>query len=326
MKVLKRILSITVVLVLVGMFTYKVGYIVRPTGSDGAYTQIETFHSLPDNSVEVMAYGSSHAFKGLNIMELYDKYGIGAYNYGWNWQACNTTNLFLKDSLDTQTPKVVLIETYLLAKVITNSNMDAQIYYSRYIHNEEAKKKYIQQCFGDDIERYISYYVPLCAFHDNWNTLSTQSFRKLSADNHLKKTMGFSPSDSVAEVEIPDYKTFTPYEFDEVAINEMIDMVTNCHNKGIDVIFYTVPWQGEYVYGAAMKEFAKENDCVYIDFFELTEEVGLDGKTDFSDVDHLNTSGATKIAGYLGKFIVDNYDVTDFRKVENNLWEKAKKL
>ncbi len=204
--------------------------------------------------------------------------------------------------------------------------MDAQIYYSRYIHNEEAKKKYIQQCFGDDIERYISYYVPLCAFHDNWNTLSTQSFSKLSADNHLKKTMGFSPSDSVVEVEIPDYKTFTQYELDEVAINEMIDMVNNCHNKGIDVIFYTVPWQGEYVYGAAMKEFAKENNCMYIDFFELAEEVGLDGKTDFSDVDHLNTSGATKIADYLGKFVVDNYDVTDFRKVENNLWDKAKKL
>ena len=35
----------------------------------------------------------------------------------------------------------------------------------------------------------------------------------------------------------------------QVAINEMIDMVNNCHSKGIDVIFYTVPWQGEYVYG-----------------------------------------------------------------------------
>ena len=56
--------------------------------------------------------------------------------------------------------------------------------------------------------------------------------------------------------------------------------------------------------------------------FELMDEVGLDGATDFSDDGHLNTSGGTKVANYLGKYLVDHYDLTDVRMVEGNAWEQ----
>lgn len=326
MENIKRVLSIIIIICLIGLCIYKLGYLFRPTDTDGAYSQIETFHSLPENTVEVIIYGSSHAFRGISTMELYDKYGIGAYNYGWNWQACNTTNLFLKDSLKKQTPKVVLIEAYNLCTVLNNQNMDAQIYYSRYIYDKTAKTEYIKQCFGSEKDRYIAYYLPICAFHDNWNTLTAASFNDLGMGTFLRKNMGFSASDKVTEVEIPDYKTFGQIEFNEMAIKEMSDMVETCHNKDIDVVFYTVPWQGEYKYSDAMKKFADENDCEYYDLFEMAELVGLNGKTDFSDGGHLNTSGSVKVADFLGKILVDNYDLTDMRNIEGNLWETAKKM
>lgn len=68
--------------------------------------------------------------------------------------------------------------------------------------------------------------------------------------------------------------------------------------------------------------YAEENDCIYIDFFEKVEEIGLNCDTDFQDKGHLNTSGARKIANYLGRFISENYDITDMRMVEGNIWEK----
>lgn len=43
---------------------------------------------------------------------------------------------------------------------------------------------------------------------------------------------------------------------------------------------------------------------------------------DFCDKHHMTNSGATKVADYLGKYIVENYDVTDMRNVEGNLWER----
>ena len=72
----------------------------------------------------------------------------------------------------------------------------------------------------------------------------------------------------------------------------------------------------------AMKAYAEEHGYPYFDMFELAEEVGLNGETDFSDAGHLNDSGAIKVADYLGKYIVEHYDVTDMRTVQNNLWEK----
>ena len=326
MENLKRLLSIIVIATLIGCFIYKIGYWVRPTDTDGAYIQVETFHSLPENSIDVMVYGSSHAFRGLSTMELYDKYGIGAYNYGWNWQACNTTNLFLKDSLVTQNPKVALIETYRLGTVLQDWNMDAQIYYSRYVHNKEAVRSYIRQCFGDDRDRYIAYYMPICAFHDNWNTLSPESFHNLEVGTMLRKTMGFAALDLLMEIEIPDCRNFEQLDFSEIAIKEMTDMVETCHSRGIDVVFYTAPWQGEYNYSEAMKRFANDNGCEYYNLFELVDQVGLDGRTDFSDEEHLNISGAEKVSDYLGQILIDHYDLKDMRLVDGNLWEEAKLL
>lgn len=40
--------------------------------------------------------------------------------------------------------------------------------------------------------------------------------------------------------------------------------------------------------------------------------------------DHLNTNGAEKISNFLGEYIVNNYNVTDMRNIENNIWEAAK--
>ena len=50
-------------------------------------------------------------------------------------------------------------------------------------------------------------------------------------------------------------------------------------------------------------DFARKNytNVVYINFFEKVEELGLDCNTDFQDKGHLNTSGAKKIANYIGK-------------------------
>ena len=97
-----------VVLIFVGVLT--LGHLTRPLGDDVAIANVENFHKLPENSIDVIVYGSSHAWRNVNVNEMYDKYGIGAYNYAANWQHLDTTWLFVHDSLATQTPKVALIE------------------------------------------------------------------------------------------------------------------------------------------------------------------------------------------------------------------------
>ena len=90
----------------------------------------------------------------------------------------------------------------------------------------------------------------------------------------------------------------------------------------MEVVFYTAPRHGDYLYSNAMKQYAEEHGCQYLDLFEKIEEMGIDGETDFSDENHLNDSGATKVADYLGEYIVNHYNVTDMRTVPGNIWEE----
>ena len=138
--------------------------------------------------------------------------------------------------------------------------------------------------------------------------------------------MGFAGSEEVKEVEIPDWRTFEQKPLGQDSIQELKDIVATCRDKGIRVIFFTVPWEGEYNYGEAMKSFCAANGCGYLDFFELAEEIGLDGTADFADVGHLNTRGAEKVADYMGQYLIEHYDLTDMRTVENNLWAIADTL
>lgn len=324
-KYLQRSLVIILIILLSLIPINYISYLTRPVDADQCKRNIEAFHSIPDNSVEVMIYGSSHGWRGVNNLEMYDRYGIGSYNYCGNWQNISTEELFFYDSLRTQKPKVVLIETYMVSNTLYDVDMNGEIYYTRVMPRFDMKKEYLRRAFAGDYKRYFTYLFPFAQFHSEWNRLQPNSFVNFYTKDEFVNTMGYGimPYDGlkVYESEIPDPSTFTQIEIDEKAIGVLDEIVATCKENDIKVIFFTIPWQTEYLFGDAMKEYVRENDCVYLDFYELADEVGLDGATDFIDLGHLNNSGATKIGAYLGKYLTENYDLTDMRKIENNLWE-----
>ena len=98
---IQNVLGCLAVLALVVLGVLRLNVLLRPVDTDSPVNAIETFHTLPENSVEVMGFGSSHMWLGVDSMTMYQNYGIGFYNYGCNWQEINTTLLFLKDALRT---------------------------------------------------------------------------------------------------------------------------------------------------------------------------------------------------------------------------------
>lgn len=320
-RVIEKLVTCFLTLALTVWIIYKLGVIVRPTNTDIALNAIDTFHDMPEDTFEVIGYGSSHIWRGLNVMEMYEKYGIGAYNYGCNWQHINTTELFFKDSLLTQSPKIVLIETFYVNELLQDVNINGEIYYTRGITEFEGKQEYLRQCFGNDKERYLSYYMPLCAFHDNWVNLEENNFLESADSTNFYATMGYLHTTKVTSVTISDPSKFEQAELSETAISVLDEIIKTCNENNIEIIFYTAPWQGTYAYSDALKAYAKEKGCVYFNLFEYLDYIGIDCETDFCDPGHLNDSGAVKVADFLGEYIVNNYDVTDMRTVTGNIWE-----
>lgn len=324
MKRIKPLINCAATILLIAIFTQYTGYLLRPLETDDAVSSIRAFHNLPENSVEVIGFGSSHMWRGMDPRIMYEEYGIAAYNYGCNWQKCNTTSLFIQDALRTQKPKVALIETFALSDMLMETDVNGEIYYTKEIDEFPGKLRYLQQCFGNEKERYLAYYMPLCAFHDNWVNLSKDSFRKISDGESYYRTMGFVGSEKTAEVEIPKPEKLIQVEFNDAAIAEISHIIQICRENDVEIVFYVAPYNSEqwqYAYGEATAKLAADYGYPFFNMFELQEEIGFDGNTDFSDPGHLNTSGAKKVAAFLGKYLKENYELTDMRTIKDNFWE-----
>lgn len=68
----KKIAASLLCLALIAAGIAALGHVTRPTGDDVAIAGINAFHQLPENSVDVIVYGSSHAWRNVNVNEMYD--------------------------------------------------------------------------------------------------------------------------------------------------------------------------------------------------------------------------------------------------------------
>ena len=227
----KKLAAILLCVVLISVGVLALGHLTRPLGDDVAIANVENFHKLPENSIDVIVYGSSHAWRNVNVNEMYDKYGIGAYNYAANWQHLDTTWLFVHDSLATQTPKVALIEGMHINSNEFDTDMDGEIYYTTPIPESKYKRAYLKMCFENHIERYISYYFPLVAYHENKNALTTESFGRTSNSIDFMDTMGFYPRDGVFVADVKDWTEMEDWVIGDRSLELMDDMVAALQEK-----------------------------------------------------------------------------------------------
>ena len=85
---------------------------------DGIYG-METMYRLEDNSIDVLALGSSHSFVDINPSVLYREYGIAGFDLGGSRQPFWNSYYYLKEALKTQKPEVIILEAY--AAVLVSS-------------------------------------------------------------------------------------------------------------------------------------------------------------------------------------------------------------
>ena len=145
-------------------------------------------------------------------------------------------------------------------------------------------------------------------FHDNWNEISEENYHEEDY-RFLAANTGFWQSPNVDPHPAPDPETFKQLPLGEDAIQVLDRIVETCNEEDIKIIFFTCPWSGEYNYSDAMQEYADKNGCVYLDLFKYTDEMQFDTQTDLSDIEHLNDSGAGKVARFLAEYIKENYNL-----------------
>ena len=91
-----------------------------------------------------------------------------------------------------------------------------------------------------------------------------------------------------------------------------------CEEKGIELILVRAPieygWYEQW--DENIEEYAAQHGLTYINFCNYADEMGLDMTHDTYDKGlHLNIYGAEKLSVFFGRYLKENYDLTDYRTV-----------
>ena len=107
------------------------------------------------------------------------------------------------------------------------------------------------------------------------------------------------------------------YNFGEIDYEYLGKMTRLCKVNNIALVLIKAPSLYPYWYEQwenQIKDYAEENDLLYINFLEQAQEIGIDYETDTYDGGlHMNLSGAEKITRYLGDALQQNIELEDRR-------------
>ena len=89
-----------------------------------------------------------------------------------------------------------------------------------------------------------------------------------------------------------------------------------CRRHGAGLVLVSTPSPKNYNYQKhnTLQEYAEKKSLTYLDMNLITKELKIDWKTDTIDQgDHLNLSGAKKVTEYLGKYLKNEFGLSDHR-------------
>lgn len=320
----KRIIAAVLVCAVTVTALYLLQRLLVPKYQTGIVegSMIEEYYK-DDVDHEVLFVGDCEVYENFSTITLWEKYGISSYIRGSAQQLTWQSYYLLEDALRYETPKVVVFNVLALkynepqSEAYNRMSIDGMRWSSSKVNNIKASMT--------EDENFIDYVFPILRYHSRWSELTTDDFKHLFTKDLVTHNGYYMRVDVKPQGEFPEPKPLIDYTLGEKAMGYMQKMVDLCKEKDIELILIKAPTEFPHWYDewdAQVVEFARGNEVPYINYIPLQEEIGLDMSTDTYDAGlHLNTQGAEKMADYFGAYLVENYELTDYR--DNEKYAKA---
>ena len=286
---------------------YQVGVI------EGSFTEEYYKEKVPH---DVIIFGDCDAYESYSPVKMYEEYGISAYIRGSGEQYINQSYYLLKDVLRTETPKVVVLSVHNLQHDVPRNEA-----YNRMTLDgmrwSKDKVDAINSSMTKD-ETFASYVFPILRYHDRWSELTKTDFKHVFSKDITSHNGYYMRCDVKPMGKLPPAKPLLNYRFGESAMSYLDKIRVLCEENGIELILVRAPidygWYEKW--DENVENYAAQYGLTYINFCNYKEEIGLDMSVDTYDAGvHLNIYGAEKLSTYFGQYLVDNYDLTDYREV-----------
>ena len=290
--------------------------------------KFDAFYDLPENSVDVLILGSSHAYQGINTAVLWNDYGYAAFNLCGAAQPIWNTYYYLEEALKTQTPKVIILDVYTLHYTFEYSESSFAIKNTYGMKWSDTKKEAIEVSF-DHTNTGIQYYIDVLQYHSRYSDLNKSDFYPYQANKEMyenhKGFYCYFRSDEVKEYDLSDVDYINEMTDKSMFYYRMILGLAN--SKNIPIIVTAIPFAAEPFHQGFFNQaqaVAEDYDVPFYNFLtDYKDAVAIDYKTDFADNQHLNHLGNTKITRFLANQLMVNYNIPDNRGNEKYVsWDK----
>lgn len=281
---------------------------------DGTYW--DCYYKTPDNMVDLIVFGNSHAQCTIDTSVLWEEYGIAGFVLASPGQDINNTYYTIREAVKSQAPKAILVELYSLSwEEELESGRDD---FYRNALGMRLSKEYLE---------YVEYLVDSSGVEEGWGNwalwklpLIHMRYRELKEEdfnNSLYYMRGYNGSFEVTGYDIPSACSVTALEgVDAQRLSYVDKIIELCGEKGIDLYFFMAPYvisDSEQAKLNTVVRYAEDKGIPVIDFNRNYEMIGFDYGTDMREYTHVNNYGAQKVTEYIGQWMKDNSDIPDKR-------------
>lgn len=264
---------------------------------------------------DVIFIGDCEVYENFSPQILWDDFGICSYIRGSAQQLIWQSYYILEDTLRYEIPKVVIYNV----QSMQFDKPEKEAYNRMTLDGMEWSPAKIKAISASMTEResFLDYLFPILRYHSRWSDIASEDFEYMFDTPRVSHNGYYMRVDTKPAENIPDGKALADYNFGEIDYEYLDRMVKLCKVNNIDLILVKAPSLYPYWYDQweeQIEAYAEENNLLYINFLELTEETGLDFDTDTYDGGlHMNLSGAEKITEYLGTVLTEKTQLQDRR-------------
>lgn len=288
---------------------------------------MKIFYEQKENTIDVLALGSSHVFGSINPAILYRDYGIACYDLCGAGLPTKVSYYYLIEAIKTQTPKVIILG---IEDTSLDGSNDIGTEYS-YLWTGNMKWSLNKLNLVKDIanDNWIDVFLGYPVTHGRYDgDLAERDFLPYRGDIYHKYYKGnrvfwgvneeaFNASDYPYTSEVGDFSGDT---------KQWIDGVLDIANDiSADVILYASPAlkdKSVQMSINAISEYAKARGVKFIDLRKEQALINIDYENEMNDKEHVNYLGQEKTSQYIGKFLKENFNLPDRRKDNNYVsWE-----
>ncbi len=272
-----------------------------------------------ETSHDVIFIGDCEVYENFSPDLLWREYGVTSYIRGSAQQLIWQSYYLMEETLKYETPKVMVFNVLSMkygepqSEAYNRLNLDG-------MRLSPQKLAAVRASMTEE-ESFLSYLFPLLRYHARWDELTGEDVKYLTRRDIVSDS-GYLMNVEVRPAEnVPAGRPLGDYSFAPACWDYLDKMADLCEKHGVRLVLIKAPSLYPYWYDQweeQIEDYAARRGLAYINFLELTGEIGVDFSADTYDSGlHLNLYGAEKLSRWFGAWLMENCPVEDRRSQEN---------